>query len=50
MISQQVNRITIRFPRLLITFGYVVAIAGVLATFGIMYAIVWAMFAAFPNL
>ena len=44
------GRIIIRFPRpLIIAFGWTVVIAGILATGGIFYAILWAIFAAFPD-
>lgn len=44
-----IGRITIRYPRLILTFGWIVMLAGVVATFGIGYGIVWALFAAFPR-
>jgi hypothetical protein len=44
-----VGRITIRFPRTCIAFGWVVFLSSVAATAGIGYAIMYAIMAVWPN-
>ena len=53
MMTQQVGlmgRITLRYPRLVIVFGWVVVLSCAAVTFGIFYAIIYALAAVWPGM